>query len=241
MAHFKKGPKIAAPTTMQPNLVFISRDLEPGSLFAGALAERGLDVSGRSLVVLQPLPFESVPVAGWIFFASRNAVHFFFRRLSELDMPLPAVRWAALGAATAVTLSEYVAQVDFTGNGDPEETAARFRQLAGGARVLFPAARRSMRSIPELLAGSCTCLHLDVYDNTPVSDPQASDAGILVFTSPMNAECYFGAFPLKKGQQVVAIGRTTAAALEKLGVGAVAIADKPTEPALAEAVLRLRS
>ncbi|MCB0562526.1 MAG: uroporphyrinogen-III synthase, partial [Phaeodactylibacter sp.] len=61
----------------------------------------------------------------------------------------------------------------------------------------------------------------------------------LVFTSPLNAEVYFGKYALEKEQQVVAIGDTTAAALHRLGVRKVIVAEEPSEKSLASAVISL--
>ncbi len=61
--------------------VFISRDLEESSEFATRLCAEGWQVRGFSLVTLAPLPADAIPEADWIFFASKNAVRFFFEGL----------------------------------------------------------------------------------------------------------------------------------------------------------------
>jgi uroporphyrinogen-III synthase len=89
-----------------------------------------------------------------------------------------------------------------------------------------------------LLSPDFQCIHLSIYDNQPVADPPRSDADILVFTSPMNAQAYFSKNNLGKKQRVVAIGATTAGALRVLGIGEIEIAKEPTEQGLAEVVLQ---
>jgi len=100
---------------------FITRDLAPQSDFRRILAERGWQVSGQSLVTLTPLPFGSVPPCQWIFFSSQNAVRCFFEQAALLPdwtaERAEATRWAAIGAATARALAEYVERVDFVGSG----------------------------------------------------------------------------------------------------------------------------
>jgi uroporphyrinogen-III synthase len=61
---------------------------------------------------------------------------------------------------------------------------------------------------------------------------------VLVFTSPMNGEAYFGLHALLAGQRVVAIGPTTAEALKQFDP---AVATSPTEEALARAVLHVQA
>lgn len=216
--------------------VFISRDPDEDSVFANQLRAAGWQVHGFSLVTLTPLPIGDIPETDWIFFASKNAVKFFFEGgVSRED----EVSWAALGPATARALLRYTHRVDFTGTGDPATTAAAFKPLAQGKKVLFPAARQSQRSVPDLLGDAISALYLPVYDNVPVSDPPLLEDNVLVFTSPMNARAYFGRHRLSVRQRVVAIGQTTAAELAVLGISGVLISEEPTESALAATVLAL--
>ena len=92
----------------------------------------------------------------------------------------------------------------------------------------------------SFLAGDYQCIHFPIYDNRPLAAPPYSDAEVLVFTSPMNAQAYFSKHILAEKQRVVAIGQTTAGALRELGIATVEVAASPDERGLAEAVLRLR-
>lgn len=218
---------------------FISRDLAPNSDFRRLLTGAGWQVSGCSLLELSALPVAAIPPADWIFFSSQHAVRFFFRHLEQAGAATPAVRWAALGGATAKVLETCVGTVDFCGSGDPVTTAAAFRQVAAGSTVLFPGARHSEQSVQRLLGGRITGIHLEVYDNRPVADPPLRSDQVLVFTSPLNAAAYLNRHALQPEQRVVAIGATTAAALQALGIRSVTTASEPTETALAEAVMAL--
>src|SRR5690606_1099064 len=128
---------------------------------------------------------------------SKNAVRFFFERFesggdSKSPPDLPPVKWAALGQATAQALAGYAGKVDFTGTGEPKSTATAFRRICNPpVDILFPAASHSRQSVMSLLAPDFQCVHLPVYDNRPIDDPLHSDADVLVFTSPLNAEAYF--------------------------------------------------
>lgn len=218
---------------------FITRSLSPDSEFCRLLTAQGWQVTGHSLVVLSALPFASLPEADWIFFSSKNAVQFFFQQVEKEHIIIAGVRWAALGTATAEMLKKYVGAVDFTGSGEPNHTAAVFRPLVMGSTIIFPAARHSRQSVQHALADAVQGIHLEVYDNCPVTDPALRTGSVLVFTSPLNAEAYLARHSLWPGQRVVAIGQTTAAALRSLGIEAVGVAIEPTEAALAQAVLAL--
>jgi len=227
---------------------FITRTLSDDSEFKKRLAAAVWQVEGQSLVTLSPLPFSEIPAADWVFFSSKNAVRFFFEgKNSPGDFKSPGewsgvnVKWAALGSATARALAEYVGQVDFVGTGEPAATAKAFRCVVSTSTViLFPAARHSRQSVMSFLAPDVQCVHFPIYDNRPVAEPPHSDADVLVFTSPMNAQAYFSKNNLKEKQRVVAIGATTAEALRELGISKIEVATEPTEQALAEAVLRLQ-
>ena len=223
--------------------VFISRDQDEFSEFSTLLHAAAWQVSGSSLVALTPLPVEAVPEADWIFFASKNAVRFFFEGIGwmveDTNPVFASILWAALGPATARELLRYTHRVDFTGSGDPAGTATAFLPIARGKRVLFPAARHSQQSIARLLGDAITALHLAVYDNAPLADPPRLGESILVFTSPMNARAYFARHSLQTHQRVVAIGQTTASALKVLGIKNAVMPKEPTEAALADTVLAM--
>ncbi len=222
--------------------VFISRSLLPDSEFSRLLRAQGWQVHGQALVTLNPLPFAQVPECDWIFFASKNAVRFFFRQVEETQIPLPETKWAALGEATAEALARHVSAIGFTGNGEPEAAAHAFQKQTAGTetiRVLFPAARHSLKSVSGHLSGNFQALHMEVYDNQPVPNPLLQTDDVLVFTSPMNADAYFSKHVLLPGQKIVAIGATTTEALKRLGVSDVTVATEPTERSLAEAVIHV--
>jgi len=221
--------------------VFISRSLSATSEFRHLLTAQGWQVTGHSLVTLSALPFAALPAADWIFFSSQNAVRFFFQQVDEPGINVPIAQWAALGAATARELQDYVGAVDFIGSGEPISTAIAFQMMVPvantGITVVFPGARHSQQSVQRLLADVVQGIHLEVYDNCPVANPVLRSEKVLVFTSPLNAEAYLVQHTLQPDQRVVAIGETTASALRRLGVESYRVAAAPTEAALAQAVL----
>lgn len=217
--------------------IFISRELKEDSTFRTRLEAIGAEVIGQSLIEFAPAAFEYIPPCDWIFFYSKKAVRFFFE---GLEGGLPAgVKWAALGKGTAAALASRGITPDFIGAGEPEGVAEAFAREAAGQRVLFPQARQSRQSVQQLLGGALQAVSLVVYDNRPRQSFDIPFCRALVFTSPLNAEAYFGKYTLQPGQSVVAIGRTTAEALRRLGVEEVAVAEEPSEEGLAEVVVSL--
>jgi uroporphyrinogen-III synthase len=218
---------------------FITRDLQPASEFLRRLSSGGWVVTGRSLVQFAPLPFASVPEADWIFFSSQQGVKFFFQQVDSSQLALPSYRWAALGKATGLALAEHIPVVDFTGDGDPVSTTAAFEQQAAGQIVLFPGARHSQRTVQDGIGKYANIRILEVYDNLPVSDPPATEADVLVFTSPLNVEAYCSKHSIRPFQRVVGIGATTERALRIFGVTEIQVPEAAGEGALASLVIRM--
>jgi hydroxymethylbilane synthase len=215
--------------------VFISRLLPDTSIFKQKMAEAGIETTGLPLIQLSPLPVFSIPTCDWIFFSSQNAVSFFFKKIA----PLPAIRWAAMGAGTAKALEQQGIRPAFIGVGDPEATAALFEPLAVGQTVVFPGARTSQGGVKRYLPPSITIIPVAVYHNQPVLNPPLRTEQVLVFTSPMNVEAYFEAHSLLDYQQVIAIGKTTFSALQACAIPRAIVANQPTEASMADAVLQL--
>ena len=118
--------------------VFISRELNDVGPFRTLLESAGHEVQGMSLIRLEPMLFAQPPVADWMFFASANAVAFFFNRQRAMHWPMPAPNIAALGPSTAAAVEKMGLRTDFSGTGDPEDTASAFAAVAAGQKVLFP-------------------------------------------------------------------------------------------------------
>ncbi len=89
----------------------------------------------------------------------------------------------------------------------------------------------------QLLESVVEVLDLVVYKNVPVAPIAPTDAAVLIFTSPLNAEAYFANCSLLPDQTLLAIGETTARALRKLQDAPVAVVPQPSEEALAQWVL----
>lgn len=218
--------------------VFISRQLAENSVFLKTLQQAGIAVIGQSLVEIASLPVGPLPETDWIFFYSSNGVNSFFEQISLQKRPIPAVKWGALGAGTAKTLSAHV-PVHFIGTGVPATTAEAFEKCAKNQRVLFLGAEKSVNSVGLALKDAIVGMNLAVYSNFPLALVPQFNSAVLVFTSPLNAKTYFNLHPLLGHQQVVAIGQSTENQLLALGISRLITVAEPSEPALAAAALQI--
>lgn len=219
--------------------LFVSRPLDADSPIARYATEHAHTLTAFSLVAFEAVPFALPrPWPHWIFFYSKQGVRFFFEQLAAFRQTLPeGIRLAAIGPGTARAIRAAGHTPDFVGMGHPEATARAFRQMAQGCRVLFPRAETSRRSVQQLVADAVEVVDLVVYRNTIRTDLTLPDAEVLVFTSPLNAEAWYGQRPPRPDQHVVAIGHTTARALYALGIEGVRVARRPDEESIVE-VLR---
>jgi len=216
--------------------VFISRELSDKSVFRDQLQETGIEVIGVSLLRFEAVPFTSYPTTDWIFFYSRKAVHFFINQIDRLPH---LIKIAAYGSGTAAALSKENVTVDFIGSGSGKDTSLSFLAIAKNKSVLFPQARHSRRTIEHLAGNQIDAFPLVVYDNRKREDILEQQAGILVFTSPLNVMAYFENYTLNEQQRVVVIGSATAGAVRAFGIEELVIAKEASEEGLAAAVLQM--
>ncbi len=221
--------------------LFVSRTLEPHSPIARFARKGAHQLTAFSLVAFEGVPFTlPTPWPQWIFFYSKQGVHFFFERLAALRQTLsPQVRLAALGPGTARALHKAGHTPHFIGTGDPQATARAFRQMAQGQRVWFPRAQHSRRSVQRLLNDAIHARELVAYRNTIRRELDLPQADVLVFTSPLNAQAWYQQRSHQPEQAVVAIGPTTARSLHALGIVHVHLAPRPSEQAIVEVLARL--
>ena len=215
--------------------IFITRDLAPDSALHKMLSQKGHRIHAQSLIDFELVPFNYFPPCEWIFFYSPRCVDFFF----EMADPrrYKGSKFAVMGGGTARALLTHDIVPDFIGNGIPAHTAEALAGEAQDTRILFPRAENSRRSIEKLLADDqVEVIDIIVYSNTPKVDFTVPKCEVLVFTSPLNAEAYFMLYDLKKGQKVVAIGKTTAEYLRSLEIYDLTTAESPTAAGIAAAI-----
>ncbi len=218
-----------------PKIIFISRNLTHDSPFLKKLKGKPVHIIAESLVGMSAIKIREIPPSDWIFFYSKNGVRHFLDQVSHTEISSNC-RWAAMGQGTAKAMQEYDIEPDFIGKTTPELTAKAFFEVADGQHVLFPCAKNSRQSIAKLLAGRIKATHLPVYNNYMQDASHLPDSDILVFTSPMNVKAWFLHKKMMENQHFIAIGTTTAKALEQQGIQKINIAKNPSEIALADEV-----
>ncbi len=216
--------------------VYISRNSEEAELFIKSVESVGYKTLAINPVRYQTVEIPVIPYADWFFFTSIRTVDHYF----EQDLQLPAnVRVAAMGSGTANALKRHGIQPDFTGaDGNTRETASAFAELSKGKEVLFPIAAESLRSIQSQISATAVVKEVVVYETKPAEFPSRIDADIYVFTSPSCVNSFIDSQGLPEGK-VVAIGRTTAEALQNRGVALPILPPYTTEESLADTVCGL--
>ena len=198
------------------------------------LEAAGLTVHGLSLIKQVARTFKTVPETPWIFFSSRNAVRFY----CETQKPLGHQKVGAVGQGTAVALRAHGIEVDFIGEGtDTQVIGQTFVKEVGTAKVLFPMAQASLRSIQKQFANADQVIDLVVYETLADTAVNLPNADRIVFTSPSNVKSFLNQQAIAEEAQVFAIGQSTAKSLHDAGIKTLILPWAPSELALADAVL----
>ena len=223
-----------------PLSVFITRELSEQSYFRRAIEKHKINIEARSLIrtvpVITKLDSYILKHIDWIFFSSKNAVEYFF----ELNPQLPKdVKFGVMGSGSEEMLRKKGHFTDYVGEStDTAEVAADFAELVKGQTVLFPGAEGSLRSIQQGMSADTKVIDLPVYETVLEEEVEASNADVLVFTSPSNVDAYFAENLLDPYQKVVAIGKSTGKKFDEMGVK-YALPFSPDEVGLSEAVFGL--
>ncbi|UZJ36755.1 uroporphyrinogen-III synthase [Prosthecochloris sp. SCSIO W1103] len=210
------------------------------------------------------------PTIGWTipdisvyngaFFTSPNSVHYFLERLED-EAPeeleeLKKIKIFAVGKTTAKDLANYGIITE-----PVPKVADAVNLMQGidakeihGKSFLFLRGSLSLGIIPAAIAErGGTCDSLTVYENHP-PDLKATetvkkmvndgDIACLSFTSPSTAQNYFkaiGSTDIPSGVLVAAIGKTTANALEELGITVDIVPEYYDGPHFAKAIAKALS
>ncbi len=168
--------------------------------------------------------------AEWLFFTSPNAVRFFDQYVNELNITITQ-KIAAVGAKTAQLLEEYHYSIDFQPTiFSGEEMVKEFIHTYGKLhRLALIVGTKSRPEIPQLLKeAEISFEKIVIYRTIKNEDVKqslqqtVSNVDAVFFTSPSTVETFqqlltVEQFEKAKMQQIaVAIGHTTAKALEKV-------------------------
>lgn len=223
---------------VKPTSVFITRDDRRDDYLKTVLTGNGFSFEGKAMIETKAIQFGRMPDCEWVFFASKQAVKYFFEQKPELN----GHKFGAIGKATAEAIRRYGKRADFIGaSTDTKMTGKQFAAKVGSAKVLFPQAKGSMRSVQQQFVKDGQAIDLAVYETIKKNDGTKPEAEILVFTSPSNVEAWFEKFTISKDQKVVAMGDATANALRQNNVIGCGQPDTFDDAGLARAVFSISS
>ncbi|NOJ80068.1 uroporphyrinogen-III synthase [Myxococcus xanthus] len=239
--------------------VLVTRPRERAEELCFLLEDEGAEVLSVPLLELHP-PEDPRPLASaaehiqrytWVVFASPTGVDALMEALREAGTQdrIQRVKVATVGPRTTRAAEGYGLNVV----AEPSEgTGAALLNLIKdalqpGDEVLLPAAEEGRRELEDgLREYGLLVTRVTAYRATPAPlSPEslalldASPPDVVLFASPRTAE----AFVEEAGRErlatarVVAIGPTTASALERLGVPAAAVAERPTPESLVDAAV----
>jgi uroporphyrinogen-III synthase len=189
----------------------------------------------------------------WLIFTSANGVTHFWQRLDMTDKgltDLQNVRIAAIGPATAATLSKRQAQVDLIPSEHVAEALLEAIGDVAGQCILLPTADIARPTLVEgLQAKGATVDRVTAYQTKPVEEPGnlltlLATIDILTFTSASTVRNFVNLLQTDTpattiGQATVAcIGPITAQAARELGLPVHVTAVTYTIAGLVEALIK---
>ena len=207
--------------------VFISRKLGPESEFRNAVDPSKVEIIDHYLIEFQSITFE-IPTSAWLFFYSKSGIKYYLQNHGEHSK----FKIAAFGPSTAEyfrSLTDHLPE--FIGSAEKNNVALAFSQEADYESCTFVVGERSLRSVQKIL-NNRTHNEIVVYRNAPKKIIDVECPDVAVFTSPLSANIYFSNYKDREHPNI-AIGNTTAEAIEKNGKKVTAIANSPHEAELA--------
>lgn len=223
--------------SIQPASVVITRDLSDDSFFKNVLQGNGYVVHGISFIETQRVAYDYTPPSDWIFFASSNAVDFFFEQNPELK---PKTKFGVIGKSTELHLKKYNKNAAFVGSiNDTKIVGKKFAKAVGTETVLFPQAKGGLRTIQQQFEDAGKLSDLVVYETVKKENTTLPEAEIIVFTSPSNVESFFENLEISTRHKIIAIGKSTEKKLKEFGIENCILPVSFDEVGLAEAVFGL--
>lgn len=235
--------------------VLVTRPREQADAWLTGLEAAGARALAHPTITVGPPPswdpldegLRELATYDWLVFTSAAAVRFTWARLRALDLPLPVppLRIAAVGPETAHAIEAADLRVSLIPDDKRQEGLLEaFADLRPGSRVLFPQAlggRPELRN--ELARRGCTVDVVPASQTVPIAPlPELPAFDVATFASPSALRAFVAGhgLPALTGKPVVALGATTGAACEALGLRP-AIAAEPTLAAVIDVLARVRS
>lgn len=189
-------------------------------------------IENYSCISLQLKDDLILPKADWIFFLSPSGVDLFARKFDPISLKI-----GVIGPGTQRAVEENGWEVSFLPQStDPKEGIDEFAErLEPNESVIMACGDKSLKRMHGIIPAD-RLIEWEFYENVPAKSILKSNADYMIFTSPSNADAYLDACELGENQTVVAIGKTTDAALERRGILEKIRAEHPTEESIWEAI-----
>lgn len=150
------------------------------------------------------------------------------------------IKYACLGEGTASELRKHVSGIGFIGSSpDTVETGKAFAKMAAYDSVLFPGAKKSLRTIQQQMPDAQKVYELDVYETIFMEVKEIPDYDVMVFTSPSSVLSFLKYHSFDKSKHYIAIGKSTGQSLKEAGAINIKLSEGFADEDLANAVLSL--
>lgn len=222
-------------TTKRMTKLFFSGTLSDNSPLQRFCDLNGWQLTARSLLEFETIPFAVTVPYDVVFFSSPRSVNYF---ISQQRVP-DNVQLACIGAGTAAALAKHNLTPAFVGvkSGDPEKVAQDFKAWLGERHVLFPLAKQSNETIakviPDQQKSIVRCYETRfVQQRIPAQD-------FYVFTSPSNVKAFLEVNALPPDAKAIAWGNTTNCKLVELEIKSFFVLEESSEEALVKVLAGL--
>lgn len=213
--------------------LWISRTLKKDSIFKKLLESANFTLFNQSLIEKKIIYLEKFPDCNWVFFNST----FSYDSIANLKGSLYSKKIAAFGKATAEHLKRQKLNIDFIGNGSPNDVAKQFAEaIKNHEIVFFPSSNRSLGTVHKQLLDSNK--EVIITYQTKFLEKKIGKHDYLVFTSPTNVLSYLQLNSIND-ERVISIGPSTTKALKNAGITNICESYESSEIALADTVLSL--
>jgi len=207
--------------------IFISRALDSDSPIRKVSEDQEVAVVDESLITFTKVSWE-VPDTTWLFFYSKTGVRMF----NEV-CPSHHYKILTYGQATAKLHAQYGA-VEAHAAASTDKALELLDIHDCKEDITFVCGRQSLRSVHH--HPSLKDLHLReciIYDQSLREGIPSAKYDLAILTSPLNFEAFAKAG--RSATTYIAIGATTAAALQSKGVESI-IADSPSEEGISSSL-----
>ena len=165
---------------------------------------------------------------------SPSGVELFAQKFDSISCKI-----GVIGPGTERAIEDHGWKADFLPKStDPKEGIDEFAEmLPSNETVIMACSDKSLKRMHGIVPEN-QLIEWEFYENVAAPEISKSNANYLIFTSPSNADAYLDFHELDANQLVVAIGKTTDAALEMRGIINKIRAEHPTEESIWAAICK---